>query len=226
MIFKYLLPVTFLFCTAFAQGAQTTVNASSGGLLVKDKTNNLLSAGISGDGNGSVIQIGYYSAATTANNFAGEWIALSGEGSANTGGVVTGSNPAEPFNKTSIGDVTFEGAADGSFGLQLAFVAGDALTGNNLPTSTSIPLSIRFYDKTTIAGSSFFNVVSNDLWTWKTPTDTALGAIIQISLNSAGAEWQDASSPLITTIAVPEPTSAMLLLTGIAGLALRRKRVL
>jgi hypothetical protein len=222
---KYLssTAIALLIAILPCHGAQTTVDASSGTFTVKNQLGAVLSGGISGtDGDGAVIQIGYYSGATTGNNFLGTWVPLSGAGSLNTGGTVTGSSPAETFNKTSIGDTTISGGNDGKFGLQLAFVVGDAGTGNSLPGATTIPLSIRFYNASTIAGSTFFNVVSDDLWTWKTP---ATAPIVTITLDHAGLEWLNgAASAFMTTIPVPEPTVTGLLFAGVAGLAIRRKR--
>ncbi|MES2568594.1 MAG: PEP-CTERM sorting domain-containing protein [Verrucomicrobiota bacterium] len=211
--------------SSVAYGASTSVSIDSGTSTIRDNQNVLLSAGLSGDGDGAVIQIGYYSQATAANNFAGTWIPLSGNESANTGGVVVGSSPAQTFNTTSIGDTNANSNGNGTFAFTLSFVQGDAGTGNNLPGSTSIPLSIRFYNKATVAESSFFNVVSDDLWLWQTPAEAPSSPLMELTLLDPNLEWLGgAGSEFMTTIAIPEPGSATLLLAGITGLALRRRR--
>ena len=175
------------------------------------------------DGDGDVIQLGYFSNGTAGNNFNGTWIPLSGQGSANTG-VISGST--ETYNKTSIGDQSSQGAGNGTFALSLAFTVGDATTGNNLPSSTSIPLCIRVYNGTTVAGSTFFNTVSNNAWLWLTPVDSPSIATVSMSLDQAGAVWQGgASSALKTTIVnTPEPASAGLAIIGGLAVLLRRRR--
>lgn len=193
---------------------------------------NALSGGGAGDGNGDVLQLGYYSAATLVNNFAGTWVPLSGQTSLNTA-IVPGSNPSEPYNATSIGDLTVNGAADGSFALSLNFVAGSPTSGNSFPAA-GVPLALRFYNGTSIANSTFYNVVSDDLWVWKTPVTPPTN--VTISLDDLGLEWQSialgqaANTAFHTTIpitAVPEPSTwvaGALVAATLAAVARRRVR--
>jgi hypothetical protein len=123
---------------------QTTVSFDSGGLQVFDQNTgamNPLTGGTTADGNGTVLQLGYYDAATTANNFLGNWVPLSGETSLNTAVIPnTGIPPQNPsgehYNQTSIGDMNASGAGNGTFAISLDFVAGNATSGNSLPSST------------------------------------------------------------------------------------------
>ena len=218
--------ITGLCIVASLQGALfadiTTVNFDSGSKTVFDQNtaaSNALTGGTTADGNGTVLQLGYYSGASIANNFLENWIPLSGETSLNTA-LIAGASPAETYNKTSIGDLNVNGAGNGTFGLSLDFIAGSGTSGNSLP-STGIPLSIRFYNSTTIASSTFFNVVSDDLWVWKTPTTPP--QVVNISLDNLGLEWQSiaqgqaANTAFHTTIAlaaIPEPST--LALVGLA----------
>ena len=194
--------------------AQITVGFDSGDQTMLDHLTASLSGSSTLDGNGTVLQLGYYSGATIANNFLGTWVPLSGEGSLNNGGSILTSSPTETFNKTSIGDLNFQGAGNGTFALSLTFVVGNAGTGNSLPSSTAIPLAIRFYEGYTIATSSFYNVVSDDTWLWKTPATAPSDPTLNMSLNDAGLEWQSivvsgqaAGTAFHTSIAIPEPST-------------------
>lgn len=204
-------------------------SGTSSGQTLFDQNNVILTSGTAADGDGAVLQLGYYSGASTGNNFAGNWIALSGEGSLNTA-IVPGSVPPIGYNQTSIGDVTSAGPGPGQFALTLDFVSGSATSGNSLPSSTTIPLSIRVYNGTTIANSTYYNVVSNDAWLWEAPASPA--NVIPISLDDTGLEWesiavygQAGSSAFHTTIPVPEPSTIFIAALSTAGLgwnALRR----
>jgi hypothetical protein len=219
--------------TLYAQ--TTTVSLDSGSVSVFNQASTPLSGGSALiDGDGAVLQLGYYDAATTANNFAGNWVPLTGQTSANIA-IVPGSSPAEPYNATSIGDTTANGGSDGTFFLSgLNFTVGDLTSGNSLPASNTIPLAIRFYNGTTIATSTFFNVVSDDLWLWKTPSTPAVN--VALSLDDPNLEWlsiaqgQNANTAFHTTVtntAIPEPSTIASLFIGASslGLALIRRRL-
>ena len=223
----------------------TTVGFDSGfngAPVVLDQFGNALSGGTSANGNGTVLQLGYYDAATIANNFLGNWVALSGEGSLNNAVIPGGAsvNPTnETYNQTSIGDLfaNFNGSGHdgtGAFAITLNFTAGSNTSGNSLPNSNTIPLALRFYNGTTIANSTFYNVVSDDLWLWKTPNTPPVN--VNMSLQDVGLEWlsislgQNTNTAFHTTVslaAVPEPSTwatGALTLTALGLAAYRRRR--
>jgi hypothetical protein len=177
-----------------------------------------------------LVQLGYYSAATTANNFAGTWIPITGFG---------------PTLHTSIGD---SGSLSGSGNGVIDFVSlfnlnttavvvypgdpGIYVTQSQFSITTSQPpanqvMSIRFYDTTT-GTTGNYNAVSVDSWLWQVPTTTGGGAIVNFSIadDFANLEFQ-ASGPLAnfrTVILVPEPSTLALLSLGAVALALIRRR--
>ena len=233
--------VASLLCFIVAAYAdETTVSFDSGSHMIYDQNTaamNPLSGGTALNGNGDVLQLGYYDGATTANNFAGNWVPLSGEGSLNTAVVPNQGSPTplptgETYNQTSIGDVTANGAGNGTFAISLDFVVGNALSGNSLPPSTTIPLALRFYNGTSIATSTSYNVVSDDLWLWKTPNTPPVN--VTISLEDPNLDWlsvdlgEGANTPFHTTIPVPEPTTvaaAAVCAVSLIISALRRRRI-
>lgn len=217
---------------ALAQNIEQ-VNMDSGSFQVMDQGNTPLSAGAAGDGNGFVLQLGYYSGATSgSSNFTGTWTPLTGQGSGNTD-IVIGSAPAETYNQTSFGDRNADtGNTAGTFSLQLFF--GNPLSSANLPPTGTI-LSIRFYNAATLGAATFYNAVSNDSWVWQTPAAVPAQPVIVISLDQASIEWesivkfgQAGSTAFHTTIsAIPEPSTVASLLVGaglLAGVIARRRK--
>jgi hypothetical protein len=191
---------------------------------------------------GMLIQLGYYSAATAGNNFAGTWIPITGFGSA---------------LHTSIGDTSdLSGAGDGigdfvaSFGgafLSTTSVQvypgvppnpGTYVTQSSVPITTTQPpnnqiMSIRFYDTTT-GTSGNYNAVSANDWLWAVPTTAGGGATVSFSLSDAFQgvtaallfEASGAGNDFRTVIPVPipEPSTFALLGLGALGVVVGNRR--
>ncbi len=224
--------LTALFClsSAAVYGQSTNVSFDSGSQTVFNQDTSdttLLTGGTTADGDGAVIQLGYFSGATADNWFTGTWTPIAGQGSANTE-TVSGSFPTITYQQISIGDLNANGAGDGTFALSLTFTAGSMTSGNNLPGSTSIPLAIRFYNGTSIATSTHYNTVSSNGWLWKTPD--VVPATVTMSLDDSLA-WESIESfaqpfntAFNTTILIPEPSTYALVGLGLAGMAFLRRR--
>jgi len=184
-----------------------------------------LSGGTAADGNGFVLQLGYYDGATTGNNFLGNFVVLAGQGSANT---ATVPGATITYNQISIGDLNGNGAGNGTFALTLDFVVGSATSGNNLPAAGR-PLSIRFFNGTSFGSASFFNAVSNDSWLWVAPATPQ--SVVAISLDDPGLEFlsiflgQGAQSAFHTTVPIPEPSTYALVIVGVLGATVARLRL-
>lgn len=221
--------------------SSTTQNA----VLFRDFSGVALSQGVAATNtDGFLVQLGYYSAATAANNFAGTWIPVSGFGAT---------------NHTSIGDsATLTGSGNGIIdfnsiygGLLLntpssrvytTIDVGTYVTNSSVTITTSTPpanqiMSIRFYD--TAAGTSGrYNAISADDWLWQVPTTTGGGGICNFLIADAfddgvgGAlgdlEFQDAGNAFRTSILIPEPSTYALIGFGALGLfvAYRRRRAI
>lgn len=228
-----------LFCVAFRTGfTQTEVtqvdwfnNAST---LFRNGAGVALSQGVaSANSDGMLVQLGYFSAATTANNFAGTWIPITGFGAA---------------PRTTIGDSPdLSGAGDGRIGFSTVFRntsnavqvfepalgdTGSYFSQSSITITTTTPpsgaiLSIRFYDTSSGTTGAYNTVSSDDLaWRWVPPTDAGSNVLLNlVSANSAGTlEFQDAANPFRTTILIPEPSTYALLVLGALGLGVMHRR--
>jgi len=173
------------------------------GTKFMDYNGNYLTAGTSLGGDGAILQLGYYTGATQADPFAGAWVPLTGPG--------TGL-------RSTIGD---SGQwPDGEYDLVHQFK-------DDYPNTPLIgtPLAIRFYDTTSLATANYFNCVSNTSGSWNwilgTPEPTLT---LAIQLSSPTQVWQGgADSAFRTTIAIPEPSAALLAACGVL-VAFRRRR--
>ncbi len=153
---------------------------------------------------GAIVQIGYYSLATTLDPFAGDWIAMTGPGTSHLDTIGDGGPGAAGRIKTTsiftLGSIDF------------------------LEPASTTPLSVRFYDSTSLTTSSYFNAVSNITGSWNWISPDVPQAFMDLSLSDPGLVWQDGlKSSFFTTIPIPEPCSTSILLISAGILVLRRR---
>lgn len=218
--------------------AALVLNIDSGGLTLQSANGiDLTGGGASTPYDGEIIQVGYFSGATSNdNNFSGTWIPLTGEGSLNY--------VPNTLYDTTVGDDFTQGFGPPFNQFQISLPVDTAIQ-TQLPAPGTI-LSIRVYDRATIAASTSFMTLSSNLWKWIVPTtlqdpsskvdmsfaadflrvENRSGALGLVSTPSGDAA-NTASGSLRTStpiIPVPEPSSSLLLLGGCVAFFARRKK--
>lgn len=149
-----------------------------------------LTAGTTADGDGAVLVLGYFTGATSAANFDGTWVPLTGPRTANV-----------PFRSTSIGDnFTNTSGPFGFFSFQTDFNEANAATAQNLP-ALNTRLAVAIFNRATLATSTHCTIATNDAWRWKTPS--LFPDPVTIALDDAGTLWLGgASSARVTSVPV------------------------
>ena len=193
----------FLFCILFSPAVSTAASlvinwsmVPSDGRQLTNRTTSPLSAGTAIAGDGTLLELGYYSMASISNPFAGSWMVLS---------------------TSSIGDNGIEVAGRFSTSSVLGDAAFPGLT-------TSTPFSIRFYDGTSVANSTYFNAVSNvsGAWNYITPNDPA--PILNLAIAKEVSTVFQGTGDFRTVIPIPEPSHMILvMLGGVVALSRRRR---
>jgi hypothetical protein len=193
--------------TVWSQNSTTVDWHNSATTLLRDAGGNPLPQGsASSNSDGMLVQLGYFTSATTANKFSGTWTPLTGAG-------------GRP--RTAIGDsFNLLGSGNGALQFNTFFLTGTATIevydlndSGHYQTQSSVGiwpttppnsqiLGIRFYD-TPDGQFGYYNTVSSDTWRWKTPT--ASGSVVQIDLSSSTLAFQDPNNPLLTAIPVGTP---------------------
>ncbi len=197
----------FVFCVLFCVGitanaATVVINWSvttEPGRRLVDRSFSPLSSGTGAAGDGTLVQLGYYDAATPAKPFIGKWVTLDS--------TTMGDDGIEEFGKfatsSTLGDEPFLAPAVGT------------------------PLAIRFFDDVSIGQSTYFNAASNTdgSWNFLAPDDPA--TVIDMVIDKAGGVvFRSRFFPFTTSIhvPVPEPTASLLAALGLSMVFLRRRR--
>lgn len=209
------------FCNIGYSAALVTISVDTGTKSLQDINGVALSGGAAAiNGDGTAVQIGYYTNSTVAAPFGtgldADFVPLIGSGS------------QFGLSLFSIGDQATNGAANGEIfadGLNIFTGVNDAL----LPVAGT-PLVMRFHNAATLGGSNQFIALANTtFWLWKTPANAPSQPLISLSLDDAGLIGRSkegglrdgrafvpvnvTGSSIMTqsALAVPEPSSMMLL---------------
>lgn len=184
-----------------------------------DQTGVALEGGAIGAGNngdGAILQIGYFTNATSADLFAGQWVPL------------TGANSLNPVFNTTVGDGINSGAPNRA-SFSIAFDTSDPLRSQGLPQAGKL-LSVRIFDRTTFSAARFFETVSSPDWGWLAPSEPPTNPNVSLSFANANARLQSTGAALGATVStqvpiiVPEPSSVALLMIGAVSFVSRRRR--
>ncbi|WP_407680058.1 InlB B-repeat-containing protein, partial [Candidatus Chordibacter forsetii] len=169
-----------------------TVTSSNSPDLLKDASGNRLSAGVRGNGDGDLVELGYFSTGSTSDPFSGQWIPLTlqtyvGDSSSgygfDDGMFVFTTN----FFKNSNEVIVFP-TEPKQFSENLSF----AITASNPPPGT--PICIRFYDSPNKGGAQY-NTVTGDNWVWPAfPSGSSIPSNLYLKIASGdtpnGSSWR------------------------------------
>lgn len=221
---KGLLPILAVITLSLSASGQGTFSVDLGvgeftnggaGVFGSDNATPLNPGVFNQSGDGTVVQVGYFTASTIGNLFAGDWVALTGNGGLNSA-----------LATTSIGDDgTIWSTAPEAQGWIFSTVFFDVTNGGRnqgLPAGGTF-LAIRFFNGTSIAASTHYNTLASPDWIWTTPAVPAPTPEIMYDSN-VNKVWQGPAG--FTSIEmIPEPaTYAALFGLAVLGLAVMRRR--
>jgi len=218
--FSIILVVVVAMVAGMARGDEAMVKAmyvngfvfSSNQLLSLDGTP--LTAGTLGTGDGAIIQIGYFKDVPVEMDPFSDYDALEWSRFQPLTGV---GSPNEARHLTSIGD--YGSPFSGPFGFfyyESAPITFDDTLDEGLPGDYPVRMGIRFYDGTTLEGSSGYNTVSSgdDLWLLEIPQSGPDSTFL--NMDEHVLAWESGPSGAFRTslAVVPEPRTTCFLLAG------------
>ena len=152
--------------------------------------------------NGDLVQLGYFETA---------------------GAPVNNGDSFDSF--VAVETVSFAVGADGKFTDQVTLDDESDLPGTG---SQTLQFGLRIFDASTIAAANFFNTVTDDEWVFSfsnaNPPPTPSELNLAPGFGATDPVWQDAGNPLKTSITIPEPSTSLTALLGLALLTGKRRR--
>ena len=122
---------------------------------------------------------------------------------------------AKAFNSALSGMYSYTPSEAGKYTVAMADAVANSALGLSDSTAYSVYLAV--FDTATITDSSkYYLTEAKDLTTYSGTSSASLKFGSQSTASQAAGAW--------TSVNVPEPTSGLLMLVGLAGLALRRGR--
>ena len=150
---------------------------------------------------GNLIQLGYFSEASTSNLFQGDWVPLTAGLYFGDSSTLSGGNPGQ-FQVSILfldgtDNVTVYPDAAGAYQTQSSHV----ITSASPKGSPGQLLAIRYYDRNSLSEGVRYNTIADTSWKWE-PLSDQLGfpTIIAIDTQSEGLEFQDPDSPYTASI--------------------------
>ena len=150
---------------------------------------------------GDLIQLGYFSEASTSNLFQGDWVPLTAGLYFGDSSTLSGGNPGQFQVSILFLDgsdiVTVYPDAAGSFQTQASHI----ITSSAPKGSPGQLLAIRYFDRNTISEGVRYNTIADSSWKWE-PLSDQLGfpTIIAIDTQSTALEFQDPDNPYTASI--------------------------
>jgi hypothetical protein len=201
--------ISFLSLWSHAHAAALVIdysNNNSPGFELLDNSGVPLSPGLEFvEHDGAVLEVGYFSLATTENPFAGAWVTMAGP-----------SIPSATY--ATIEDMAY--GLPGHFNRSAGF--GETPAGPYGFPVVGTPMSIRFFNSPASVRPSHFNAVSSINWVWTGQADPFTE--LDMDLTASPLLWLGgADSAFRTTLPVPEISTWALLISGSASLLMRRR---
>lgn len=216
---------TLAILQAVCGAATIAIDIDSGAKSIRDDSNVALSAGVFGTAfDGTQVRLGYFADGSVAAPFGATGVDAISSFIALTG-------PGTPFGVNfTIGDDPTNLTGNGELFVN-AFAINTGIQDSLFPSSTSVPLVLRFYNAAQDKVLDLSN--TSGLWNWKLPDSPA--SSLTLNLDSGGLVSRGVglnnrttaaagSTPQTLNSVVPEPTSAALMLVGLVSLASRRRR--